>query len=234
MENRQKTKDSIKDGMRIALPIVVGYFPVAMAFGLLSKNTLMSFRDTSLLSIMVYAGASQFMAIDLLAAGVNMGSIVLATVLLNLRHTIMSASLAVHLQGISRKLLPIIAFGTTDETFSIISFNKDKVNAAFILTLNTLAYGSWVLGTMIGYIIGEILPISLQSSLGIGLYAMFAALLSPEMGKSKNVLYLSIISAAIYMGLFYSNRFGSGWDIILGILISSIIGVVFFNRGERN
>ena len=234
MKIQEGIKSSIRDGTKIALPIMIGYFPVAMAFGLLSKNTLMSFRDTSLLSIMVYAGASQFMAIDLMGAGVNVGSIVFTTALLNLRHIIMSASLAVHLQNVSRKLLPIVAFGITDETFSIISFNKEKMNSTFILTLNTLSYSSWVLGTMLGYMIGEVLPISLQSSLGIGLYAMFAALLFPEISKSKNILYLSMISAIVYMALFYSKIFGFGWDIILAILISSIFGVIFFDKEREN
>ncbi len=66
--------------MIVALPIVIGYFPIAMAFGLLSKSTPpISFRDTSLLSILVYAGASQFMALGLIGTGVSASSIILAT-----------------------------------------------------------------------------------------------------------------------------------------------------------
>lgn len=228
------TKEKIKEGMIVALPIVIGYFPIAMAFGLLSKNTDISFRDTSLLSMMVYAGASQFMALDLIAAGVSSGSIILATFLLNLRHMMMSASLAVEFQNMNKRLLPIVAFGITDETFSVISFNKEKISLPFVLTINILAYSSWALGTMTGYLVGEILPESLQSSLSIGLYAMFAALLFPEIKKSKNILFLSIISSIIYILLFYSNIFTSGWDIILGIIISSALGVVLFKKEKES
>lgn len=121
------TKNKVREGVVAALPIMIGYFPIAMAFGLLSKNTYVSLRDTGLLSIMVYAGASQFMALDLIRAGVSAGSIVLATFLLNLRHMMMSASLAVEFQDMKRKFLPIVAFGITDETFSVISFNKEKM-----------------------------------------------------------------------------------------------------------
>ncbi len=228
------TKEKIKEGMIVALPIVIGYFPIAMAFGLLSKNTDISFRDTSLLSMMVYAGASQFMALDLIAAGVSSGSIILATFLLNLRHMMMSASLAVEFQNMNKRLLPIVAFGITDETFSVISFNKEKISLPFVLTINILAYSSWALGTMTGYLVGEILPESLQSSLSIGLYAMFAALLFPEIKKSKKILFLSIISSIIYILLFYSNIFTSGWDIILGIIISSALGVVLFKKEKES
>lgn len=233
MTKDKTTIDKFKEGMVAAIPIVIGYFPIAMAFGLLAKNTLISFRDTSLLSILVYAGASQFMALDLIGAGVNGGSIILATFLLNLRHMMMSAALAVNFHIIPKKFLPIIGFGITDETFSVISFNKDKISSFFILTLNILSYCSWVIGTMVGYAVGEILPVSLQSSLSIGLYAMFAGLLFPEISKSRNILFLSIISTLVYIILFYSNIFTSGWDIILGIIISSALGVAFFSKDNK-
>lgn len=214
-----------KEGLIVALPVVVGYLPIAIGFGLLSKNTGVSFRDTSLFSFVVYAGASQFMALDFIRAGVSMGSIILATFLLNLRHMMMSASLSVSFSEIDRKFLPLIAFGITDETFSVASFNREKINLPFILILNILAWGSWVVGTMIGFLVGELLPNSLQSSLGIGLYAMFAALLFPEFKKSLNPFCLFIISGILYMVLYYSKIFTSGWDIILGIIISSLLGV---------
>ena len=233
MTKDKNIKNKVKEAMVTGLPIVIGYFPIAMAFGLLSKNTFISFRDTSLLSMVVYAGASQFMALDLIGAGVTWANIILATFLLNLRHMMMTASLAVEFKNIPKKFLPLVAFGITDETFSLISFNRGKISLPFVLTINIMAYCSWLSGTMVGYLVGEILPQSLQSSLSIGLYAMFAALLSPEAGKSKDVLFISIIAAIIYIMLFYSNLFTSGWDIIIGIIISSALGVVIFKKDSR-
>lgn len=226
-------KNNIKRGFTASLPIVVGYFPIAMAFGLLAKNTEISFRDTSLFSMMVFAGASQFMALDFIRAGVSAGNIILATFLLNLRHMMMSASLAVNLDNIKKIHLPVLAFGITDETFSVSSFNKDRINLSFILTLHSMSYSSWVAGTMVGFLIGEILPSSLQSSLSIGLYAMFAALLFPAFRGNGKVLILSMVSILIYVVLYYSSLFKSGWDIILGIILSSAIGTfIFKNEGD--
>ncbi|WP_313755743.1 AzlC family ABC transporter permease [Tissierella sp.] len=230
---KDRTK-KVKQGILASLPIVIGYFPIAMAFGLLSKNTDISFRDTSFLSMMVYAGASQFMALDLIKTGVSTSSIILTTFLLNLRHMMMAASLAVEFEDMNKRHLPVVAFGITDETFSIISFNRDNISLPFVFTINILSYTSWVLGTVAGYLVGEILPISLQSSLSIGLYAMFASLLFPEIKKSKNVLFLAIISSIVYVILFASKLFISGWDIILGIIISSAIGAMIFSqKGEE-
>jgi len=230
VDRKNDIKKEIKTSITYALPIVIGYMPIALAFGLLSKNSLISIRDTSLLSFLVYAGASQFMAIDLISAGVASSSILLATFLLNLRHMMMSASLAVEFKDLPKKYMPLLAFGITDETFSVISFNRDKISLYFVIILNTLAFASWNIGTIIGYGIGEILPATLQSSLNVGLYAMFASLLFPEMRKSVNVLFIFIISAIVYVSLYQSKIFTAGWDIILGVIISSIFGLFIQNR----
>ena len=223
-------KEEIKEGLKVGLPLTLGYFPIAMAFGLLSKNTGIGFRDTSLFSIMVFAGASQFMALDLILANVSTGGIILATFLLNLRHMVMSASLSLKLDNIKKKWLPLVAYAITDESFSVLSFHEGKLSLPLILALQSSGYLSWVAGTMVGFLVGEVLPKSLQTSLGIGLYAMFISLLAPEIKKSKDVLYLSIMSVIIYITIFYLNIFTSGWDIILGIIISAALGVIILGK----
>lgn len=228
------TKDNIKEGFIIGLPLILGYFPIAMAYGLLAKNTGLNFIDTSATSILVYAGASQFMFLDLVKAGVSAGSIILATFLLNLRHLMMSASLSVNLKKETSKFLPIIGFGITDETFSVLSFNKEKLTTAFILTVNFIAYGSWVIGTIVGYLIGEIMPLALQNSLSIGLYALFAALLFPSFKINKDYLKPALIAAVSYIVIFKTNILSSGWDIIAGIIISSALGVLVMGKEDNH
>lgn len=230
MTEKKTAFDRFKNGLATSIPLYIGYFPTALAFGLLSRNTGISFRDTSLFSIVVFAGASQFMALDMISMGLSNINIIIATFLLNLRHLVMSASLSLDLKGIDRRLLPVIGFGITDESFSVLSFNKDKIDLPFVLGVNS-AYISWVAGTMLGFFVGEILPVSLQASLGIGLYAMFAGLIFPEIRKSRKILSLAGIAVVVYIALFYSNIFPDGWDIILGIIISSFLGVVLINRG---
>lgn len=229
----EQGKAEIRRGLVSVFPVIIGYLPVAIGFGLLAKNTEISFVDTSLFSIIIYAGASQFMALDLILSGVSTSSIIMATFLLNLRHLMMTASLSLRLDGIKRSFLPIIAFGVTDETFSVLSFTKEKLSLPFILVLNTLAYMTWVGGTMLGYLVGEILPQSLQDTLSIGLYAMFAALLFPQFKGNKNILKLAIITAIIYIIIFYSKILTSGWDIIIGIVLASALGAFVFDEKKE-
>ncbi|SMC89800.1 AzlC family ABC transporter permease [Sporomusa malonica] len=216
---------SLKEGLVAGIPIVIGYFPVAMAFGLLAKTVNISLLDSCLFSLIVFAGASQFMALDLIKAGIATGDIVLATFLLNLRHLMMSASLAVRIKDAKRGWLPFIAFGITDESFSVASLKNGKLSVPFLLALQGIAYTSWASGTFAGYLLGTALPISVQSSLGIGLYAMFTAILVPEIRKSANVLCLAAISGIIYAFNDYFNVLPSGWSLIVSIIFASLIGL---------
>lgn len=216
---------SAKEGLVAGIPIVIGYFPVAMAFGLLAKTVNISLLDSCLFSLIVFAGASQFMALDLIKAGIATVDIVLATFLLNLRHLMMSASLAVRVKEIKKGWLPFLAFGITDESFSVASLRNGKLGTPFLLALQGIGYCAWVSGTFVGYLVGTALPAAIQSSLGIGLYAMFTAILVPEIKKSSNVLCLSVISGIIYAFTDYLKLLPSGWSLIAAIVISSGIGL---------
>lgn len=217
----------IKDGLVAGIPVVIGYFPVAMAFGLLSRSVNISLVDSCLFSLVVFAGASQFMALDLIKAGIAAGDIVLATFLLNLRHLMMSASLAVRLKEIKKGWLFFIAFGITDESFSVASLKRGKLSVPFLLALQGIAYAAWAGGTFIGYLIGTALPAAVQSSLGIGLYAMFTAILAPEIKKSSGVLFLAAVSGIIYVAIDYFKLLPSGWSLIVAIIAASAAGLLF-------
>lgn len=225
-------RKQIQDGMISAIPIMFGYFPVAIAFGLLAKTVGVSFFDSILFSVLVFAGASQFMALDLIKAGLLMGDIILATFLLNLRHMMMSASLSQRITENRKTMLLFIAFGVTDETFAVSSVKEGELTTTFLLTLQGLAYSAWVSGTVVGYLVGAILPSMIQNSLGIGLYAMFAAILTPKIKHSSKVLILAGISAIIYLLIDFSNIIPEGWYLVVTILISSIIGAFIFTDEE--
>ena len=221
-----------KEGLIAAIPIVVGYFPVAMAFGMLAKTVDLSLWDSCWFSLMVFAGASQFMALDLMKAGISFWDIILATFLLNLRHLMMSASLAVRLKELKRTWIPFITFGITDESFAVASLKRGTLTVPYLLTLQTTAYLAWAGGTLAGYWIGAALPAAVQSSLGIGLYAMFTAILVPEIKKSAHVLCLSLLAGLIYIALTYLALFAAGWNLIATIILSSLAGLVIFNDNK--
>ncbi|NLJ98703.1 MAG: AzlC family ABC transporter permease, partial [Tissierellia bacterium] len=180
----------VKDGIVAGFPIVIGYFPIAMTFGILSKTMGISFLESFLFSAMVYAGTAQFMALNLLSVGVGIAQIVLTIFLVNFRHFLMSASVAAKMEKNS-KWTPFIAFGITDESFSVASFKGGDFNDEFMVALQFISYISWIAGTVSGYLIGEVLPITMRNSMEIGIYAMFTALLVPKAKQSSKVLIIA-------------------------------------------
>ncbi len=224
----------IKEGIKFSTPIMMGYIPISMAFGLLCKGQNISMLDATLFSFVFYSGAAQFMAVQLLAAGVGMFSIVLSVFLLNLRLFIMSTSLGIHTQRINPKALPVVGFMLTDEAFSVMSFNKDKLDTEFALGVEFGPFLAWGIFTPVGYLIGELMPKAVQTSLEVGLTAMFIALVVPSIKKSDNGLIVSLIGVLTYVVIFYLKFIPSGWDIIIAILLSSFIGLkIIMKRGRH-
>ncbi len=87
-------------------------------------------------SAVVFAGASQFIALNLLMTGMGPGGIILTTLLVNFRHFLMSAYLSTRLRNLARKTYFLLAFGVTDEVFSVLSFRKGNLTPEFIFFWN--------------------------------------------------------------------------------------------------
>ncbi|MCT4621305.1 MAG: AzlC family ABC transporter permease [Marinisporobacter sp.] len=227
-----KTKYSFKDGVVDGLPIVIGFVPIAMAFGILSKTTGITMMDSILFSVLVFAGASQFIALNLLLVGAGIGEIILTTLLVNFRHFLMGASLATRMTKDMKRWSPFIAFGITDEIFSVASFKEGTLTKEYMLSLEFLAYSSWVGGTALGYLVGSVLPEAMKMSMGVALYAMFAAILIPEIKKSTKAFILACLSGIInsICKIFFSLP--QGWSIVISIILVSFLGVCVFKEKE--
>ncbi len=239
MNNRQNTREhhfvnlnEIRSGLKSGIPILIGYLPIAIAFGVLSKNTGLTIKETFLFSALVFAGASQFMAINLMAIGTGAVEIIITTLLVNLRHFLMSASLASSIEEKLRTLKYFVAFGVTDEVFSVAALRKEPPSRAYLLSLEFVAYSSWVGGTVLGFIAGSILPEQIRASLNIALYAMFAALLIPEARKSSRVMILASLSAILNIILSCVLNIQQGWSIVFSVITASIAGVYLFENKE--
>lgn len=219
--NEQET--GFKHGLLAGMSIALGYFPVAITFGLLARTAELTFMEAFLMSGIVFAGAAQYMSLSLIAAGTGLVTIIFTTFIVNIRHFLMSASLNEKSADEPIFLKAIYSFGITDETFSVASTHPDTVSSRYMFGLNGISYASWVLFTCVGYIIGASLPQTLQESMAIALYAMFIGLLVPAMKKSVKVIYLAGL-AAVFNSIFtISNALDTGWSIVTATLLSSVI-----------
>lgn len=222
-----------RDGFLAGVPVFIGYFPAAVAFGVLARAGGISLRESFLFSALVFAGASQFMALNLLQAQIAAAEIILATLLVNSRHLVMSATLAARLPKKRSWLILPAAFGITDETFAVAATREQSFSPVFLLSLGVTAYSGWVGGTVAGYLLGTTLPTALQNSMGIALYAMFAAILIPELKKNRHALFLAVGAGILHTVLTWGGLFSPGWNLIAAMVFSAALGACFFReKGE--
>jgi 4-azaleucine resistance transporter AzlC len=231
---------SFIQGVKAALPIAVGYIPIAVTFGLLAKEAGVPNSASILMSLLVYAGASQFVGVHLLALGTSHWEIVFTTFILNLRHFLMSASICQRMDDETpKKWRALLAFGLTDETFSVASMQQEsRLSSRFLFGLNLTAFGAWNLGTWAGLFLASGLPPSIQASMGIALYAMFLALLIPSLRRSREVCAVTGFAVVVQSILHWFPLFrgvSDGWGIMIATILSACAGALMFpKKGEES
>lgn len=237
-EQQPSARLTVVDGIKSGIPIAVGYIPIAIAFGLLAKSSGVPNEVSMLMSLAVFAGASQFVGVNLLSLGTAYWEIVLATFILNLRHFLMAASLSQRLEKQTDKpWLAVLAFGITDETFTVASLREEKIlSTEFVIALNAMAFAAWNVGTWIGLFLAEGLPESVKASMGIALYAMFIGLLLPSMKKSRPALVIGLAAMAIHGSLKVIpglESLSAGWSVVIATIAGALAGTVLFtDEGE--
>ncbi len=219
-------------GLKAGSSIAIGYFPVALTFGLLAKTTGLSLIEATAMSIFVFAGAAQYISLSLISAGVLPILIVLNTFVVNIRHFLMTAALNEKMEPAAVWKKALYAFGITDESFAVLAIQEDsKVRTSFAAGVIAISYGSWVVFTAIGHLIGANLPQFLQAAMSIALYAMFVGLLVPSMRGNRKVFSLAAI-AGIFNSIFYfTGWLSTGWAILFSTLASAIIVEIISTKG---
>ena len=233
---QQHTNQAIymfQQGIQVGFPIILGYIPVAITYGVLAAQSGMSLLELTLMSTLVYAGASQFMGVNMIAASASMVEIIVATFILNFRHFIMSLSFMNEIRDhIPFKGKLALSFTLTDETFAVSSLRKENISKEkgvyFYLAIYIAAYLSWIFGSFLGGLLGEIIPEQLSQSMGVALYAMFIGLLVPTVKKEMKFGLIAII--AMFINVIFSQFVSSGWAIVLGTVLGGLSGVYFLKE----
>ena len=161
---------------KLTIPVLMGYIPLGIAFGLLASNFLIPWYYVFFMSIFIFAGAGQFLAITLFASQASIVEIGIAIFLLNLRHFFYGISIMGDLKGMGFGKQYII-FGLTDETFALLKTtpitNKEREKIYTIITALNQSY--WVIGSLVGAILGNVIPFDFKG-IEFSLTALFVVL----------------------------------------------------------
>jgi len=195
-------KETFQNGAAAAWPICLGYFPIGLALGVLAQQAGLPWWAMAMMSIMVFAGSAQFICVAMLTAGASVPAIIFTTLVVNLRHTLMSSALAVYLAGVNRKFLAIFSYGITDESFAVnmTRFKNGHWDRWRALVVNHLANSVWILATVTGTLVGQFVP---QGAFGIdyALTGMFICLLVFQL-QGRIYILTGLLAALISVGWY--------------------------------
>ena len=205
---------------------MLGYLPIGLAFGVLAQKAGLSPFNTLMMSLIVYAGSSQLIAVGLLAAGAPALSIVFATFVVNLRHMLMSAALSPFLQRWRKLELAAFAYELTDETFAVHSagFASHPPVKASAFATNMTSQLAWLVGTWLGIIVGQMVTDVRPLGLDYALPAMFIALLVVQVKDNVQII-VALLSGMLAVGLLLLGV--TQWHVMIATLVAATTGLVF-------
>jgi 4-azaleucine resistance transporter AzlC len=186
------------------------------------------------MSLLVFAGSGQFIALAMMGGAASSTSIIMTTFIVNLRHMLYSSSLAAYLMKKNNIYLSLFAQGITDETFAVnmsnFSGRETAWNADKALGVNILAHGCWIFSNVLGNVAGNVLVIDM-AVVSYTLTAMFIGLWSFHF-VNKKLIIIGVLSGCIALAL--SGILTHKLHIVTATLIAATIGCVVEGRCEKN
>lgn len=229
---KAKENFTFLNGIKDGLPIGLGYLSVSFALGVQASILGIPFFMSVFMSMTNLTSAGQLAGITIIAALGTFLEIFLTQLVINARYFLMSFSMSQKIDPstkISTRLF--YSFFLTDEIFAVASSKPGPINKKYYLGLVVLPYFSWAIGTLLGAVLGEIMPWRLADALSIALYAMLICIIIPPSIKIKGVLPAVLIAAAISCLIYYLpalSFISQGIAIIIAALIAAIVVAIIF------
>ncbi len=190
----------LRQAFKVTVPVLFGYLAIGIPFGLMLVNAGYPWWLAPLMSLVMYAGAGQYMAVGLFAGGAGLSTIVVTMLLVNIRHIVYGLSLIKTFRN-TGKWKPYLIFALTDETYALMTScaaPKNVEPASFYGAIAVLDHGYWITGSVIGALAGTLIPFSFDG-VDFALTALFAVLLVDQLKKTHDVLpaAVGILTAVI-------------------------------------
>ncbi|MFZ5879674.1 MAG: AzlC family ABC transporter permease [Chloroflexota bacterium] len=216
-------------GVRAEFPLLVGVFPFGMIYGALALNAGLSLAASQMMSSIVFAGSSQFIAAQLVHDAAPGLVIVLTIAVVNLRHMLYSASLAPYLKDLPVRWKVLLAYLLTDEAYApaALKFEREGITPLghwFLFGAGLALWSTWQVSTGLGIFLGASLPQSWP--LDFALPLTFIALVMPALKNRPAIA--AALSAGLVALLAYGLPFKLG--LILAALTGILVGTVLEGR----
>lgn len=219
------------NGFRDGIPIGLGYFAVAFSLGIVAQGAGLNAVQGFFASFFCVASAGEYALFTSILHAASFLEIAIITLVVNARYLLMSCALSQRFDeraGLFHRLL--VGFGVTDEIFGISIAQKGFVNPFYNYGAIAISVPLWSLGTSLGIIAGDKLPLRIVSAFSVALYGMFIAIFIPPAKKNLTiavVVIVSFISSYLCGILPFVKDFSNGTrTIILTVVISAVVAVL--------
>lgn len=220
---------------KTTIPVLMGYVPLGIAFGIYGINAGLSAGVLALTSIFVYAGSVEFVLVAFIVSKASLAETFFVAFLLNFRHFFYTMSLLDEIRALKRRVYFIYAL--TDETFALLKsrdFSQNRQNLDLIFNLTAaLNHSYWVFGVILGALLGASLDVDF-SGVEFSLAALFAMLTYEVFKVNPNERILFLAFGCAFVGLFvFPTQYFLFGALMSGILISLAFKKFFIVRGQK-
>lgn len=209
------------------LSVMAGYLVLGCGFGILAQKSGYGFGWVLAMSVLIYAGSMQFVAVSLLTGGASLLTAALTTLMVNARHLFYGVSMVEKYRGAGRKK-PYLIFALTDETYSLTCTGDCPPGADFhtyCLCISALDHLYWVAGSVLGALIGQAISLN-TAGIEFSMTALFITVFVDQWKSTKNhIPALAGVAASVLCLLV----FGSESFLIPSMVLISL----FLSMGRR-
>lgn len=219
-------------GLTEVAPVMIAYLPIGLLWGTLAAAKGFSALEALLMSVIVFAGSAQFVAVDMWHDPVPVLLLTFTALIINVRHVLMSASLSRHVEGIPRSLHPIVAYFLVDESWALAERRvlQTPLTFAYYLGITVPLAMTWWITTGFGAKLGRALGDPSALGLDFAFSAMFIAIL---MGFWKGPSTLGVLAASGGVAAAAHLAFEGPWYIVAGGLAGAVYAYATWRPGEE-
>ncbi len=203
-------KKAFRKAFPYTIPVLTGYLFIGIAFGVMYAEKGYSAWWAILMSVLVYAGSGQYLAVNFFVPGISFLQVVFMTLMVNIRHIFYGLSLLDKFHRMGKKRWYMI-FALTDETYSLLCTTKipeDVEGDKFLFAIAVLDQSYWVIGSFIGGVMKSVLPIHTEG-IEFAMTALFVVIFIEQWMEKKNRIpaLIGIVGAVICLQIFGSANF---------------------------
>ncbi len=224
LEKKNTYKVAYKAAFPHTIPVMTGYLFIGIAFGVMFADKGYNFLWAGLMSLLVYAGSGQYLAVNFFDPSVSFLQVMFLTFMVNVRHIFYGLSLLDKFK-VSGKKKPYMIFSLTDETYSLYFLTKtppEVDEGKFLFALSTLNQSYWIIGSMIGGLAGTLIPFN-SKGIDFAMTALFIVIFVEQWFEKKNRFpaIVGVVASVVCLLIFGKDSFILPSMIVIMVILLS-------------